>query len=132
MKKFFLLTLAIVFNISLFAQNQQNPVGGSNRQQFTPEARAERLAEQLELTAEQKAKVLDLYKTQAEQREKNRNNSELSPEKRRELFEEMRKIEDTELEKIIGKEKMELYLKLRAEREQRWREGGGSNRQRNN
>lgn len=132
MKKLLMLALAAIFTISLSAQNPQRPGGGNNfdRSQFTPERRAERLAEQLGLSVEQKAQVTELYKAQAERREKNRN-SDLSPEARREHFETMRKTEDAELEKIIGKEKMELYLKQRAEREQRFREGGG-NRQRNN
>lgn len=128
MKKFLILALAAVFTIGLSAQNPERPRGGNNydRTQFTPEKRAERLAEQLGLTAEQKTQVTDMYKAQAEKREKDRNNSEMSREERREHFEAMRKAEDAELEKIIGKEKMELYLKQRAEREQRMREGGGN------
>lgn len=128
MKKFLILALAAVFTIGLSAQNPERPRGGNNfdRSQFTPEKRAERLAEQLGLTAEQKTQVTDMYKAQAEKREKDRNNSEMSREERREHFEAMRKAEDAELEKIIGKEKMELYLKQRAEREQRMREGGGN------
>lgn len=133
MKKFLMLALAAVFTIGLSAQNQLRPRSGNNgnRSQFTPEMRAERLAEQLELTAEQKAQVTEFYKAQAEKWEKARGNNELSREARREQFETMRKAEDAELEKIIGKEKMEKHLKQRAEREQRMREGGG-NRQRNN
>ncbi len=128
MKKFLILALAAVFTIGLSAQNPERPRGGNNfdRSQFTPEKRAERLAEQLGLTAEQKTQVTDMYKAQAEKREKDRNNPEMSREERREHFEAMRKAEDAELEKIIGKEKMELYLKQRAEREQRMREGGGN------
>ncbi len=126
MKKFLLLALAAIFTFSITAQNPQRPREGNNeqRRQFTPEMRAERLAEQLELTAEQKAQVTELYKKSAEKRENNRN-SDLSPEDRRAQFDADRKAEDVELEKIIGKEKMEKHLKQRAEREQRMREGGG-------
>ncbi len=141
MKKFFVLAFAAILTISLSAQNQGRNNGngpgnqGGGRMQFTPENRAEQLAKQLELTDEQKAQVTELYKKTAEQREKMRSENQGSNVDRRAQFEEMRKAEDAELEKIIGKEKMEKYLQIRAEREQRRNEiggGGGGNRPRNN
>lgn len=126
MKKYLMLALAAILclGISVNAQDQQPRGGGQGgqRMQFTPKDRAERLAKQLDLTDDVKAKVLEMYVTQEANREKLRKENQEVNTDRRAQFEAMRKTEDAELEKIIGKEKFEKYQAIRAEREQRMRD----------
>ena len=116
MKKYFMLTLALLFSIQMMttAQNQRNV----QRVQQTPKERAERIAKQLELTPEQQTQVEALYVKQDAERTKwrkemrtNNQGGASNREKMRAQFDERRKVENDELEKIIGKEKMEKYLK---------------------
>lgn len=133
MKKYVMLALAAILSlgISTSAQDQQGRGGqgreGGQRMQFTPKDRAERLAKQLELTDDEKAKVLELFEKQEANREKIRKENQDVNTDRREQFQAQRKVEDAELEKIIGKEKFEKYLANRAEREKRMRERGENN-----
>ena len=127
MKKYLMLTLAFFFSMQMLvtAQNQRN----GQRVQQTPKERAERMAKQLELTPEQQTQVEALFvKQDAERtkwREETRANSQgagVDREKMRVQFDERRKAENEALEKIIGKEKMDKYLKwleeLRQQRQQ--------------
>lgn len=134
MKKYVMLALAAILSlgISTSAQDQQGRggqgrEGGGQRMQFTPKDRAERLAKQLELTEDEKAKVLELFEKQEANREKIRKENQDVNTDWREKFQAQRKVEDAELEKIIGKEKFEKYLANRAEREKRMRERGENN-----
>jgi hypothetical protein len=127
MKKYLMLTLAIFFSMQMLvtAQNQRN----GQRVQQTPKERAERIAKQLELTPEQQTQVEALFVKQDAERTKwrkemrtNNQGGASNREKMRAQFDERRKVENDELEKIIGKEKMEKYLKwleeLRQQRQQ--------------
>jgi len=106
------------------APRQHNGMGqgpGQNAEMVTPEARADRMAKHLELTAGQKAKVLELFKKQEmqmnaarEEMKKMREKNEKISDAQREKFAAQRKANDAELEKIIGAEK---FAKLQAERE---------------
>ena len=133
MKKYVMLALAAILSlgISTNAQDQQVRNGqgreGGQRMQLTANDRAERLAKQLELTDVEKAKVLEMYEKQDANREKLRKEKPEANTDRRAQFEEQRKAEDAELEKIIGKEKFEKYLTIRAEREKSMRERGQNN-----
>jgi len=133
MKKYVMLTLAAILSlgISTIAQDQQggNRQGreGGQRMQFTPKDRAERLATQLELTDVEKAKVLEMYEKQDAEREKIRKENPDANIDRRAQYEEQRKAEDVELEKILSKEKFAKHLANRAEREKRMRERGQNN-----
>lgn len=128
MKKYLMLTLALIFSMQMLvtAQNQRN----GQRVQQTPKERAERMAKQLELTPEQQTQVEALFVKQDAERTKwrdemraNNQTAGVDREKMRAQFDERRKAENEALEKIIGKEKMEKYLKwldeVRKQRQQK-------------
>lgn len=128
MKKYLMLTLALIFSMQMLvtAQNQRNV----QRVQQTPKERAERMAKQLELTPEQQTQVEALFVKQDAERTKwrdemraNNQTAGVDREKMRAQFDERRKAENEALEKIIGKEKMEKYLKwldeVRKQRQQK-------------
>jgi len=97
---------------------------GGDRQQMTPEVRAERLAKQLDLTADQKAQVQALYEKQNADRQKKLAEAKTTGEDMRAKFEAERKAQDAELEKIIGPEKMKKLQDMRAERMKQRGENG--------
>ncbi|MDD3078688.1 MAG: hypothetical protein PHH37_06255 [Paludibacter sp.] len=135
MKKYVMLALTVIFSMSfvLNAQDQRPPRGErgpeGKRMEITAKDRAERLAKQLELTEEQKAKVQALYEKQDKKREEmraeakeQREKADKSREEMREKMEAERKANDTELESIIGKDKMTQLKQIREERMKRMQE----------
>lgn len=139
MKKLGILLLAGIFalNFSLDAQNanrdQKQGRANTKREMPNPEQRADRLVKELELNDAQKAKLVDYYKKQDEERAKKRaefqKNQEImreankaDREKFRAEMEKERAAQNADLEKIIGKEKMELLKKKQAERMQKMKE----------
>ncbi|MGB4415861.1 MAG: hypothetical protein WBI53_13375 [Paludibacter sp.] len=130
MKKYVMLALVAIFTMSfaLNAQEQRPPRGerDGQRMQITAKERAEHLSKKLELTDAEKAKVQALYEKQDKDREmmraeaqKKKAEAVQNREEMRAQFEERRKAEDVELEKIIGKEKFEKLQKIRAERQEK-------------
>lgn len=136
MKKYAVLMVAamLMIGMSVSAQNGQREQrnNDSNRQRqamnMTAKERADLMAKQLDLTADQKAKVEALYEKQdakrKEQMEKFREQSENATVDRQKAREEMRSLREkemkenqAELEKIIGKEKMEKLNSLRQSRQ---------------
>ena len=138
MKKYlFLVTaLLITMSISLSAQNNSrrnsdNRRGVDNRRseqmvRMTPQERVDLMAKQLDLTAEQKAQVLALTEKQEKERLEqvaaHRSQRDLGRQNRDVRREEMRaqrlkEVEEhnAELEKIIGKEKVDKWNDLRKE-----------------
>lgn len=136
MKKYLIIALTAMFmvNLSVLAQNvnpyQRND--NEKRQQHkmvaTPKEHAERMAKQLSLTADQTAKVQALFEKQnakrTEQREINQKKLEEMKQTLNKKREEMnaqreaeKKVQETELEKIIGKEKMSQWNAIRQERQ---------------
>ena len=136
MKKYVMLALVAIFTMSFVANAQdQRPARGEGgrgegqRVQITAKERAAHLGKQLELTDAQKAKVEALYEKQDKKREEMRAENQKLKEKkdqvaadRKAKFEAQRKADDAELEAIIGKEKMEKLLKIRAERQAKMQE----------
>ena len=137
MKKYgiFVMAAMLTISLSITAQNapenqNQNGRQAPQREQMTTQQRAENLAKQLNLTAEQTQKVQALYEKQdakrAQQREefrKNRQNMQQMRNAEREQMRDQRdkemKEEDAELESIIGKEKMDQVNAMRAQRRER-------------
>lgn len=137
MKKYGIYVMAamMIISLSLSAQNAPKNQNQNNRQvqqreQLTSQQRAENLAKQLSLTTEQTQKVQALYEKQdakrVQQREefkKQRENMQQMQTSEREQFRAQRekemKEEDTELESIIGKEKMDQVNAFRAQRRER-------------
>lgn len=134
MKKYGMLVMAFAFSLAVSAQDQMPPQGGQrgqgqemrqgNRPQMTPQMRAERMAKQLDLTADQTAQVKALYEKQDAERQKKQGEVQKTREEMRAQFETERKAQDTELEKIIGPEKMKKLQDIRAERMKQRGENG--------
>ncbi len=134
MKKNLLLVTALLLtmSMSMSAQNNNRQNGDNNRRgqqmvRTTPEERAELMTKQLDLTADQKAKVLVLLKKQdkerMEQMEKFREQftagTQMTDAQREEMrasrLKEVEK-QNADLEKIIGKEKLAKWIELQPTR----------------
>ncbi len=147
MKKIVLMALVAIFTLSftLEAQNdgrnrRNDRQGPQTERRWTAKDRAEAMAKQLKLTAEEKAKVEALFEKQdakrAEQIAQQGANKEKQTQdrtKRREEMQALREKEmaksDAELEVIIGKEKMEQWKQYRADRQKEMRNPNRPERQ---
>jgi periplasmic protein CpxP/Spy len=134
MKRLAILALGFMLTLAASAQDQTPPQGGDrgprqerqgNRPQMTAQARAERLAKQLELTDDQKTQVQALFEKQDAARQKKQGDGQKSREEMRAQFAEDMKTQDVEMEKIIGPEKMKKYQDARAERMKKMQERMG-------
>ncbi|OPZ10509.1 MAG: hypothetical protein BWZ06_01892 [Bacteroidetes bacterium ADurb.BinA261] len=134
MKKIGILAFIALFTMSLsvMAQDTARQKTTSGEMRWTAAQRAEQMAKQLELTAEQKAQVEKVLEKQdaqrAEQMAKAREMRETQQATREEMRAERRKqieANDAELEQIIGKEKMDQWKAIRAERMKNMRNGNG-------
>lgn len=77
------------------------------------QARLNQMAEQLNLTAEQKEKVKPIMEAE---REKMQGLRDLAPEQRREKMQEIRKDQEAKLKPILTPEQFEKWKKLRDQR----------------
>ncbi len=124
MKKYlFLVTaLLITMSMSLSAQNNNRRNSDNRRSKqmvrMTPQERTDLMVKELSLTADQKAKVLALTEKQEKQRLEQvaANRSQKSTVNREEMrASRLKQMEEqnAELEKIIGKEKVQKWNELR-------------------
>jgi len=128
------LAFGFIFSLAVSAQDQVPPQGGQraqgseirqgNRPQMTPQMRAERLAKQLDLTADQTSMVKGMYEKQDAERQKKQGDVQKTREEMRAQFDAERKTQDEELTKIIGTEKMKKLQDIRAERMKQRDENG--------
>lgn len=140
MKKKAMLALATVFMMSLSVMAQdpnQNPtpeksmdkgkheMKRDHKQMITPEKRAEKLAKDLELTADQKAKVQSLFEKQDAKRKEQMVKEESTKKEMRAKFESERKANDEELTKILGPEKFQKLQSMRADQLQKMKDKRG-------
>jgi hypothetical protein len=127
MKKYLMLALASAFivNVVTSAQEQTPPQGKQGekkeikqdeRHQVSPEKRAETMALKLGLTDIQKTKVRGLFEKQDADRNKQMAESRKLWEAHLAKFENDRKLQDAELEKIIGKDNFQKLENERIER----------------
>ena len=136
MKKNFMIALVAIFAMGMSINAQQ-------RRELTPAERdsihayevrrlaelqlqvmtsadlVERLAQQITLSTDEKAKVLDFYEKQIKKDQEFmdavRNTQNVDVKTIRTKILELQKAKDADLEKIIGKEKMAQYQKIREE-----------------
>jgi len=105
-------------------------LSAQNRQQSTPEERATRqtktLTDRLKLNEEQKGKVYEIVLKYAKQRN-SQADSEMSREKRMEMFQKQQKEQDEELNAVFTDEQKKEYEKYRKESQER---RGNNRRQR--
>jgi hypothetical protein len=129
MKKIFMIALVAIFTMGMSINAQQRQ--GQGRPAMTPADRVERLAQQITLSADEKAKVLELFEKQQKRNQEafaaSGNNQNTDREAMRTRMQELQKTDDADLEAIIGKEKMAQYQKIREEQ----RASRGQGRQRN-
>ena len=157
MKKYLFLvaTLLLTMSMSVSAQNNRQNIGNrrsnvdnrrSELNRMTPKERVDLMTKQLNLTADEAAKVLDLTEKQEavrlEQVKANRDQRNMGRQNRdtrREEMMELRKKEvekhTADLEKIIGKEKVaqwnEIRKDVRAANRAGRQQGRGMNRRNN-
>jgi len=134
MKKYVILALAtaILFGLTATAQNQTPPQGrneGSkemrkgDKPQLSPEKRADRMTKELGLSDVEKTQVQALLEKRDAKRKQNIGELSKIKEEKRIQFEADRKIQDAELEKIIGKEKFQKFQTKREEFQAKRSEG---------
>lgn len=131
MKKYFIIMFAVMMtlSLSLSAQNRQGRQGNRDRQrvQMTAKDRVNWMAKEIELTDAQKAEIESLFEKQdakrAEDMAKMRESRSQATANRDKMREEMRskreaemKVNQAELEKIIGKEKADKLNTARKKR----------------
>jgi hypothetical protein len=127
MKKYVMLAIASVFivNVATMAQEQTPPQGTGGekkelkqdvRHQVSPQKRAETIALKLGLTEVQKTKVQELFEKQDVVRNKHLADTKKLWEEHLVKFENERKAQDAELEKIIGKANFQKLENERIER----------------
>ena len=134
MKKYAMLALAtaIMFSVTVSSQNQTPPLPGrkaemkefkqGERPQVTPEKRAERMAKELGLSDAEKLKVQALFEKQDAKRDQHQAAVKKVRDEQKAQFETERKVQDAELEKIIGTEKFQQLEKKRTEIQSRMKE----------
>ncbi|NLZ94811.1 MAG: hypothetical protein GX921_03165 [Bacteroidales bacterium] len=131
MKKYLFLvaTLLLTLSMSVSAQNNNRRNDNNRRTDrivMTPKERADLMAKELDLTAKQTEQVQTLCEKQDAERsaqiEKQRSERRTGDSNREKRREEMRALrlkevekQNAELEKIIGKEKLDKWNKLRQE-----------------
>jgi len=134
MKKIGILAFIALFtmSISVSAQDATRQKTTPREMKWTAAQRAEQMAKRLDLTAEQKEQVEKVLEKQdaqrAEQMAKAREMRENQQATREEMRAERQKqieANDSELEQIIGKEKMDQWKAIRAERMRNMRNGNG-------
>ena len=135
MKKFTILALIGLLTLSFSLSAQNN----NARRSVTAKERAELMAKELKLSAEESAKIEALFekhdKERAEQVAKNReqrSDLQTDREARRKEMQDMRAKSvaknDAQIQEIIGKEKMERWKELRTKRQESNRNANRSGR----
>lgn len=140
------MALVAIFTLSFTIKGQDNTRGRSDRRsapqtenRWTAKNRAEAMGKELELTAEQVAKVQALFEKQDAERTKEvaaqrsrRDQSVGDRDARRKAMDASREKtmaeNDKALEKIIGKEKLEQWKKIREERQKALRDANRQGR----
>jgi protein CpxP len=127
---FLALTLAGVsmLTMSAFAQNdnnaQQSPPAGEHRggHHMDPAKRTEMLTKHLQLTSDQQAKVLDIFKSEQSQMEGLHSDSSLSQDDRRSKMMEIRKTTNDQVRALLDPDQQKKWDTMQSQHEHR--EGG--------
>lgn len=115
MKKFVLLVLISLFSISFTITSQEivkekTMMDTHQNKKWTAQERADKIEKELSLTADVKAKVLDLFEKQdVRKAEFKVQNANLNDQDKKAKYEELRKQFDEELGSIIGPEKLQQW-----------------------
>lgn len=128
MKKLLLAAVALMFSVSMFAQQPQR----GERREFKPEEMATRMADgmkkELNLNNEQYKSVYNLYLKRGEEmkarRDKGQQGQQVSREARREEMKKNQEAMNAELKKILTAEQYTKYEEMLKKQQQRQRQGG--------
>ena len=128
MKKLFFTAVALMFSVSMFAQQPQR----GERREFKPEEMATRMADgmkkELNLNDEQYKSVYNLYLKRGEEmkarRDKGQQGQQVSREARREEMKKNQEAMNAELKKILTAEQYTKYEEMLKKQQQRQRQGG--------
>ena len=128
MKKLLLAAVALMFSVSMFAQQPQR----GERREFKPEEMATRMADgmkkELNLNDEQYKSVYNLYLKRGEEmkarRDKGQQGQQVSREARREEMKKNQETMNAELKKILTAEQYTKYEEMLKKQQQRQRQGG--------
>lgn len=82
----------------------------------TPEERVERLSTELKLTADQKKKILALYKANAPKQKALMEDQKMTREQKMKAFEKMRDESNKKLNAILTKDQQKKYAEMRTRR----------------
>jgi periplasmic protein CpxP/Spy len=106
--------------------DQQSPPAAApehgGRGHFDPQMRTERLTKRLNLTSDQQAKVLDIFKSAQSQGEALRSDSSLSQEDRRAKMMEIHKTTDEQVRAVLDPSQQKKWDAMQARGEQRMQE----------
>lgn len=128
MKKLLLAAVALMFSVSMFAQQPQR----GERREFKPEEMATRMADgmkkELNLNDEQYKSVYNLYLKRGEEmkarRDKGQQGQQVNREARREEMKKNQEAMNAELKKILTAEQYTKYEEILKKQQQRQRQGG--------
>jgi Spy/CpxP family protein refolding chaperone len=112
--------LALVMILAAPAEAQQQ---GKRQRGMDPEARMERLKASLELTDDQIAALEPIFAAHDQKRRELFESRSAERQAMREQMEGLRLEMDDELAEVLTEEQMKTYVELRAETQQRFREG---------
>lgn len=110
-------------------QNSERRVGNRQGGMITPQMRADKMATELGLTDAEKLKVKVLFEKEDANRVKRMDETQATKKEMRAKFDNDRKSNDAELEKIIGKEKFQQLVNKRAEMKSKMDDRQKTNRQ---
>jgi periplasmic protein CpxP/Spy len=99
---------------------QQGPPMGRNH--FDPQRRTEMLTKRLNLTADQQAKVLDIFKSDQSKMQSLMSDSSLSREDRHAKMMEIHKTSDEQVRSLLDPEQQKKWDEMQARREQHMQE----------
>lgn len=122
MKKQILSLLMAVF-VTICTNTAQTPQRQGNKQP-NPQARAEQMAKDLELTETQKQQVQALFEEQQTKMKALRESGEANQEARKEELKKLRSEWNSKLESIIGKENMEKHKAMMKEKAKELKDKG--------
>lgn len=122
MKKQILSLLMAVF-VTICTSTAQTPQRQGNKQP-NPQARAEQMAKDLELTETQKQQVQALFEEQQTKMKALRESGEANQEARKEELKKLRSEWNSKLESIIGKENMEKHKAMMKEKAKELKDKG--------
>jgi periplasmic protein CpxP/Spy len=119
----------LMFSVGATAQEGGPPKGerqgqGRGRMMQTPQERVDRLATELNLTDDQKAKVKKIFEAEADKMKTLREDQSIPQEEKRPKMMEIRKASSDQLKALLDKEQQKKYEEMQAKMQER-RPGGG-------